>query len=256
MKVLRPNFEKRGGLVDVIVKCGITQDVLMKASTDESGWRKTLETGVATYYSTSRNKPWVKGEESGNVQLVIDIHVDCDGDALIYIVVQKGQGVACHTEARTCFYRSVLGRGLAVPAPKAGEKERLEEVEVDVHESFFRLAKVDADRDIQPLLWNLGVLEHRLKQRAKASATESYTRQLLDKGTAKCAKKFGEEAVETVMAAVAESGERLVAESADVVYHLLVLLISRGLTFEMVEKELRRREGQSGLAEKSTRKPT
>jgi phosphoribosyl-ATP pyrophosphohydrolase len=77
---------------------------------------------------------------------------------------------------------------------------------------------------------------------------------LLDKGTAKCAKKFGEEAIEAAIAAVAESDERLIAESADVLYHLLVLLMSRGLSVAAVEKELQRREGQSGLAEKAARK--
>lgn len=103
--------------------------------------------------------------------------------------------------------------------------------------------------------WNISTLETRLRERAKASPTESYTRQLLDKGTAKCAKKFGEEAVELVIASAIEDSSRVVNEAADVMYHLLVLLMSRGLTFAMVEAELQCREDKSGLAEKAERKP-
>ena len=253
MKVLRPNFGKRGGLIVVVVQCGVTQDILMLAYANEEAYRKTLETGKAHYFSTSRNELWPKGVESGNHQEVIDTFIDCDGDAVVYVVVQKGEGVACHTEARSCFYRSGIGRALGIPAPNAGKGEELEEMEVEMHPSLARFAKLRPPRDIQSLLWTPSVLEHRLKKRAKASPEESYTRQLLDKGTAKCAKKFGEEAVETAMAAVAESDERLIAESADVMYHLLVLLMSRGLSFAAVEAELQRREGQSGLAEKAAR---
>ncbi|MDO8514029.1 MAG: phosphoribosyl-ATP diphosphatase [bacterium] len=104
--------------------------------------------------------------------------------------------------------------------------------------------------------WSIRTLENRLEERAKAPASESYTRQLIDKGVRECAKKFGEEAVEVVVSATSEDGPQIIAESADMIYHLLVLLMSHGLTFAMVEEELKRREGQSGLAEKAARKPT
>ena len=253
MKVLRPNFEKRGGLVDVVVQCGITRDVIMKAKTDEAGYRNTARSGLAHFFSESRNKPWLKGEESGNFFKVIDIEIDCDGDALVYVVAPIGDGKACHTGARSCFYRSVFGRALGIPAPKAGKNERLSVIELEVQERFERFSKVSAPQDVQRLLWNLGTLEYRLKERAKASAEESYTRKLLDGGLKKCAKNFGEEAVEAVLAAVAESDERLIAECADVVYHMLVLLLSRDLSFSLVEQELQRREGKSGLQEKASR---
>lgn len=107
MQVRRPNFEKRGGLVTVVAQDADTREVLMVAYTDEAGWRQTLETGLGSYYSTSRQESWVKGETSGNLQEVVDVLIDCDGDALIYLVKPLGQGVACHTEARSCFYRSV-----------------------------------------------------------------------------------------------------------------------------------------------------
>jgi phosphoribosyl-ATP pyrophosphohydrolase len=97
-------------------------------------------------------------------------------------------------------------------------------------------------------------LEKRVAERANASSDVSYTRKLLDKGAAHCAKKLGEEAVETVMAAIGEGRERLVAETADLLYHLLVLLKARGIALTEVEAVLEARTNQSGLEEKATRK--
>src|SRR5437667_3654206 len=97
-------------------------------------------------------------------------------------------------------------------------------------------------------------LEKRVKKRAKASADISYTRKLLDRGVAHCAKKLGEEALETAMAAVGEDRERLVAEAADLLYHLLVLLEARGIALAEVEAALPERTAQSGLQEKASRK--
>lgn len=131
-KVFRPNFEKRGGLITVVVQSMMTGLVLMVAYSDEAGWLKTLETGLVSLYSTSRKKSWVKGEESGNFMEVKDIYVDCDGDAVVYRVEPHGNKVACHTEAETCFYRSLGGQ--VFPAPKAGVGEELPIVEVEVHE--------------------------------------------------------------------------------------------------------------------------
>ena len=97
-------------------------------------------------------------------------------------------------------------------------------------------------------------LEKRVTERAAVSADVSYTRKLLDKGVAHCAKKLGEEAVETVIAAVAEDRERLISEAADLLYHLLVVLRSRDVALAEVEAELGKRTGQSGLDEKASRK--
>lgn len=96
-------------------------------------------------------------------------------------------------------------------------------------------------------------LAARIAERAEASADISYTRKMLDKGIAHCAKKLGEEAVETALAAVAESDERLVSESADLLYHLLVVLYARGLSLAQVEEALSKRSGMSGLDEKAAR---
>jgi phosphoribosyl-ATP pyrophosphohydrolase len=101
--------------------------------------------------------------------------------------------------------------------------------------------------------FTLADLEMRVRERAKASAAESYTRALIDKGVAHCAKKMGEEAFETALAAVQDDKNRVVAESADLLYHLLVLLEARGVTLDEVEAELARRTVQSGHDEKASR---
>ncbi len=105
--VLMPNFAKRNGLVTIIAQDKNTREILMVAFTDEIGFLETMATGEAVYYSTSRGKRWRKGEESGNIQKVSQVLIDCDGDAVIYMVEQIGEG-ACHTSKRSCFYRSVL----------------------------------------------------------------------------------------------------------------------------------------------------
>jgi phosphoribosyl-ATP pyrophosphohydrolase len=97
-------------------------------------------------------------------------------------------------------------------------------------------------------------VERRVHERAQASAETSYTRKLLDRGVAQCAKKLGEEAIETAIAAVAEDRPRLIAEAADLIYHLLVVLEARGITLAEVEAELAARTHQSGLEEKASRK--
>ena len=101
--------------------------------------------------------------------------------------------------------------------------------------------------------FTLNDLAARVKERASASAETSYTRKLLDKGVGHCAKKFGEEAVETVLAAVSEDRDRLVSETADLLYHLLVVLEARGVALAEVEAALAARLDKSGLEEKASR---
>lgn len=101
-----PNFEKRGGLVPVVAQDARSGEVLMLAYANKEAYQLTLKTSIATYYSTSRGKIWIKGETSGNLQKIKKILIDCDGDALIYIVEQKGKG-ACHTGEKSCFFRSI-----------------------------------------------------------------------------------------------------------------------------------------------------
>lgn len=134
--VYYPNFKKRDGLVPVIVQEYVTGEVLMLAYANEECFLRTLQTGVATFWSTSRNKVWVKGEESGNVMAIDDVRIDCDGDALIYQVHPQGDGLACHTLARSCFYRPIFVTDTPASAPKAGEKEVLGQIEIEVHDNF------------------------------------------------------------------------------------------------------------------------
>jgi phosphoribosyl-AMP cyclohydrolase len=100
------DFSKSGGLVTAIAQDAGSGEILMVAHMNEESFRKTLETGEVVYWSRSRKKLWHKGEESGNVQKVESIHVDCDGDVVLLTVDQVG-GAACHTGRRSCFFRKL-----------------------------------------------------------------------------------------------------------------------------------------------------
>lgn len=103
-----PDFDKRGGLLPVIAQDVASGEVLMVAYMNREAWHRTLETGHATYWSTSRNALWVKGETSGHLQRVREVRVDCDADAVLLRVEQVG-GIACHEGYRSCFFRRVDG---------------------------------------------------------------------------------------------------------------------------------------------------
>ena len=109
------DFAKGGGLVPAIVQDVMDGTVLTVAYMDEEALRRTLDTGRSWFYSRSRGEYWQKGETSGDRQYVREVRMDCDGDALVVLVDQHGRG-ACHTGARTCFYRTI-GAGPGVPAP-------------------------------------------------------------------------------------------------------------------------------------------
>lgn len=102
--MIKPDFSKSAGYIPAIVQDHNTGEVLMLAYMNEEAWIKTVETGKATYWSRSRNALWVKGETSGNLQLVKEIYLDCDTDTILLKVEQIG-GAACHTGYRSCFYR-------------------------------------------------------------------------------------------------------------------------------------------------------
>jgi phosphoribosyl-AMP cyclohydrolase len=104
--MIQLDFDKTGGLLPAIVQDHQTGEVLMLAYMNEAAWRQTLSTGVATYYSRSRNKLWVKGETSGNIQKVHAVFTDCDNDTVLLQVEQVGQA-ACHTGRRSCFYKKI-----------------------------------------------------------------------------------------------------------------------------------------------------
>ncbi|MBW2561387.1 MAG: phosphoribosyl-AMP cyclohydrolase [Deltaproteobacteria bacterium] len=116
------DFEKGEGLIPVVAQDYETGDVLMLAYMNREAWEKTVETGKATYWSRSRKALWVKGETSGNVQIVKEIFVDCDLDTLVLKVDQQG-GAACHMGYRSCFYRKVLGGEMEIIGERVFDPE-------------------------------------------------------------------------------------------------------------------------------------
>ena len=106
MNYFRIDFERGGGLIPAIVQDWKTGEVLMVAYMNEASWAKTQETGKACFWSRSRKKLWIKGETSGHVQVIKEVLLDCDNDALLLKVEQVG-GAACHTGYRSCFYRRI-----------------------------------------------------------------------------------------------------------------------------------------------------
>jgi phosphoribosyl-AMP cyclohydrolase / phosphoribosyl-ATP pyrophosphohydrolase len=198
------------GLVPVVAQEARSGDVLMLAFANREALERTLSTGLAHYYSRSRAALWQKGETSGHVQRVTEIRLDCDADAVLYRVEQTGP--ACHTGTRTCFSLIVSG----VDGPSAGQEDPGGHL-------LTRLAATIARRAID-------------------RPVDSYTAKLLDRGLPKISQKVGEEAIELVVAANAETDERLASEAADLLYHLLVLLQARGVPLDAVWRELETRE--------------
>jgi phosphoribosyl-ATP pyrophosphohydrolase/phosphoribosyl-AMP cyclohydrolase len=206
------------GLLTVVAQDRRSGEVRMVAHANREALTKTLDTGRATFWSRSRQALWTKGESSGNTLAVFEVWADCDGDAVVYLV--EPAGPTCHTGAPSCFFR------------------RLD-----------RDPSEDGQRAL-PVLAQLGAT---IEARRESSADASYTKSLLTKGPEKIAAKIREEGGELGDALVDESDERVVSESADVLYHLLVGLAARGLAMEDVAVELGRRFGMSGLEEKASR---
>jgi len=104
---LKLDFTKLNGLIPVVTQDALSNKILMLAFVNKEAVEKTIETGKATYFSRSRSKLWVKGEESGNFQEIVEIRVDCENNSLLYIVNQKGLKASCHTGHESCFFRSL-----------------------------------------------------------------------------------------------------------------------------------------------------
>lgn len=115
--MIEPNFDKSGGLIPAIVQDAETKDVLMLAYMNKASWEATLQSGKATFWSRSRQKLWLKGESSGNVQMIKNVFIDCDDDTILLQVEQLG-GAACHTGHRSCFYRKLDGGDFVVIGEK------------------------------------------------------------------------------------------------------------------------------------------
>jgi phosphoribosyl-ATP pyrophosphohydrolase/phosphoribosyl-AMP cyclohydrolase len=199
------------GLIPAVVQDATTGVILMVAWMNEDALAKTRETGLAWFWSRSRQKLWQKGETSGNVLRVVEIREDCDADTLL--VRAEPTGPACHTGAPSCFYQD--------GPPAAHIVDQLEQV---------------------------------LIARKLSTAEKSYTKSLLDKGMPKILEKIAEEHGE--LAAELPSGEnaKVVHETADLLFHVMVGLVARGIPIAEVWRELARRFGTGGHVEKAARK--
>ena len=201
-------WDKQAGLIPAIVQHATSGAVLMLAYMNRDALRATLERGRAVFYSRSRQQLWEKGQSSGHTLRVTAICKDCDSDTLLVSALPDGP--VCHLGTASCF-----GDELA----SVGEQ-----------------------------LAFLADLEAIIALRIAGSPESSYTASLYGKGTSRMAQKVGEEGLEVALAAVGETDGRLLGESADLVYHLLVLLRSRGLGIQAVVDELRDRHADRRAA--------
>ncbi len=197
------------GLIPAVVQNIETGEVLMVAYMNADTIRKTVETGRATFWSRSRREVWVKGETSGNYMYVKEIRVDCDCDCLVLLVNPAGN--ACHTGNRSCFFRKIEDGKLV--------EDKNEKIKSDV---FAREQAVVIDRKENP-------------------EDGSYTNYLFDKGEDKILKKVGEEAAEVVIAGKNRDKDEISYEVADLIYHLTVMLVDNGMTWEDIYAEMERR---------------
>lgn len=190
------------GLIPVIVQDCKTNEVLMMAYMNEEAFDHTVKTGKMTYYSRSRKEQWLKGATSGHFQYVKTLTMDCDNDTLLAKVEQVG--AACHTGSHSCFFQPVVGSEYDTKNP------------LQVFESIYATI---ADR----------------KQNPKEG---SYTNYLFDKGIDKILKKVGEEAAEIIIAAKNPNPEEIKYEMSDFLYHAMVLMVEKGITWEDITSEL------------------
>ena len=193
------------GLIPAIVQDYRTGEVLMLGYMNEESYAKTIETGRMTYFSRSRQKLWLKGETSGHFQYVKSLSLDCDNDTILAKVSQVG--AACHTGNRTCFYRDLVKKEFNNVNP------------LEVFENVYQI----------------------IKDRKEHPKEGSYTNYLFDKGIDKILKKVGEECTELVIAAKNPDPEEIKYEMSDFLYHAMVLMVERGVTWEDITEELANR---------------
>ena len=226
------------GLVTAVAQDRATGEVRMVGWMNAEAVEQTIATGLATFYSRSRQKLWVKGETSNHRLHVRSVIADCDADTLLLLV--DPEGPTCHTGRRNCFFRAMTKDG---PAPIGGAA---------APPSNETAAPPNNETAALPYLFEL---ESVIRERQASSAERSYTRSLLDGGVPLVSRKITEEAGELCEALDTESNARVTSEAADLLYHLLVSLRVRGVSFREVVLELAARSTQSGHAEKASRKP-
>ena len=218
------------GLIPAIVQDASTREVLTLAYMNAESLVRTMETKETWFWSRSRNEFWHKGETSGNTQRVVDVFLDCDQDALVVLV--EPAGPACHTGERTCFHNAI--------EPDQSGQPRVQSPTAGLTRN--RVAAAET----QPLGALLDQLYSLIERRRHERPPGSYTTYLFNEGLDKILKKLGEESTETIIAAKNAGSGPLVAETSDLLYHLLVLLVERGITLDEIRLELTRRQKQKG----------
>lgn len=217
------------GLVPAVIQDTFNKEVLMVAYMNRESLQLSLETGETHFWSRSRKKLWRKGESSGHIQKIKHIFVDCDEDTLLIEVEQVE--AACHTGARSCFFRSLTPEG---------------QMQDRTNTTF----KQNAQRPI------LESLSQTILARKQAAPTKSYTSLLLQGGIDRILKKVAEEAGEFIIGAKNGNRQEIVHETADLLYHILVTLGFYDISFSEIEREIERRTARSGLEEKAARDNT
>jgi phosphoribosyl-AMP cyclohydrolase / phosphoribosyl-ATP pyrophosphohydrolase len=190
----------------------------MLAYMSKESLKKSLETGTTWFWSRSRKKLWNKGETSGNIQKIKNIRYDCYGNALLISVEQIGN--ACHTGNRSCFYRN------------------LKDIEKDL--DFERYFKETREESILDELYRI------VNARIERKVNDSYTYSLHKKGLDEIIKKFGEESMEVILSAKHQENKDSINEIADLIYHLIVLMVEKKITLEEVFGELKNRRSRKG----------
>ena len=289
---MKIDWEKVGGLLPAVVQESSSGEVLMLAYMNEEALNLSLKTGFAHYFSRTKNRIWKKGEESGNTQAIDEIFLDCDNDTILLKVVQNG-GVACHTGAKSCFFRKISGDGdesnlISADGQNLTQEQNLNQAKKPIYSIIDDVYHAILDRKLN------------------ADPQTSYVASLFKKGENAILKKVGEEATELVMAckdasarknetaqfnSAANGGqisnltqnenfakisnesanqnsqtetsqnqkpktptEEIVYEAADLCFHSLVALALHGIHPDRVKAELTRRFGLSGIEEKNSRK--
>jgi len=213
--IRKVDFEKADGLVPVVVQDASDDKVLMQAFMNKEALRLTLTSGKMHFWSRSRKKLWLKGEESGHYSLVQNAILDCDNDAILFKVQQIG--VVCHTDRETCFYKPVV-------------TEEEQAVDAKIIERIYEV----------------------INDRIRNPSEKSYVSQLTANGEDAVLQKIGEEAVELILAAKGNQPKEIRHEATDILFHTLVLFAQKGLKPKEIFEELEKRhQVKTEVAKKS-----
>ena len=202
--IQKVDFKKGNGLVPVIVQDQSTNRVLMQAYMNEEALRLTLASGKTHFWSRTKNRLWMKGEESKHYSLVQNAFLDCDNDAILFKVQQVGQ--VCHTGEESCFFKPIKA--------EAGEA-----VDAKMLERLFEV----------------------IKERIRNPSEKSYVSRLTAKGEDAVLQKIGEEATEVILAAKTDDPKEITFEAADEIFHIMVMLAQKGIPLNTIFEELERR---------------